>query len=226
MLDQPARKVTIFFASPTDVMAERERAARVIDQLQSRFREYVTIEPVFFEDNDRYYTADRSFQEQIPDPAATDLVVSIFWCRLGSELPADLFGVMPDGRPYPGGAVYELIRALESKREKKLPDVLVYRKIADAGISVTDPDRRRLMTEQLDAFEAFWRKWFVSQEGHFRAAFHTFAKPDDFEQMLEAHLRSWLGERKLGKEVIWRITERGSPYRGLASYETQHAEVY
>jgi hypothetical protein len=62
MLDQPARKVTIFFASPTDVMAERERAARVIDQLQSRFREYVTIEPVFFEDNDRYYTADRSFR--------------------------------------------------------------------------------------------------------------------------------------------------------------------
>jgi hypothetical protein len=36
-----ARKVTIFVSSPTDVMAERDRAARVIDRLQSRFRDHL-----------------------------------------------------------------------------------------------------------------------------------------------------------------------------------------
>jgi AAA ATPase domain len=227
MPDNPVRKVTIFFASPTDVMPERERAARVADRLQSRFREYMTISTVFFEEREQYYTADKSFQEQIPDPSTADLVVSIFWSRLGSELPPDLFGLMPDGRPYPGGAVYELIRALESKRQKKLPDILVYRKIADTGVSVTDPDQRRLMYEQLDAFEAFWRQWFVSEEGHFRAGFQTFNRPDDFEQLLETHLRAWLSEQNLlGKEVIWRIAVRGSPFRGLAPYEAQHAEVF
>jgi hypothetical protein len=78
MPDPPARKVTVFFASPTDVMAERERAARVVDRLQGRFREYVTISPVFFEEKERYHTADKSFQEQIPDPSTADLVVSLF----------------------------------------------------------------------------------------------------------------------------------------------------
>jgi eukaryotic-like serine/threonine-protein kinase len=104
---------------------------------------------------------------------------------------------------------------------------LVYRKTADAGISVTDPVQRRLLTEQLDAFEIFWRRWFVSQEGHFLAGFQTFNTPDCFEAMLEDHLRSWLGERKLlGREVVWRIEERGSPFRGLAPYDSQHAEVF
>jgi hypothetical protein len=41
--ESAVRKVTIFVSSPTDVMAERERAARVIDRLQSHFREHVTI---------------------------------------------------------------------------------------------------------------------------------------------------------------------------------------
>src|SRR5438445_5344989 len=103
MPDRPIRRVTIFVSSPTDVMAERERAARVIDRLQSRFREHVTLAPIFFEE--KYYTADEGFQEQIRDAAATDLVVSIFWSRLGSELPPDVFGTMADGQPYPGGAV-------------------------------------------------------------------------------------------------------------------------
>ena len=50
----------------------------------------MTLQPIFFEEKERYYTADKSFQEQIPDAAAADLVVSVFWSRLGSELPPDL----------------------------------------------------------------------------------------------------------------------------------------
>ena len=227
MPDGPVRKVTIFVSSPTDVMAERDRVARVIDRLQSRFRDHVTIAPVFFEDKKKYYTADTSFQEQIPDASASDLVVSIFWGRLGSELAPDQFGTLPDGKPYPGGAVYELLHALAAKRLKSLPDILIYRKIADTGISVTDPAQRRLMNAQLDAFEVFWKQWFVSEEGHFRAGFQTFRRPDEFEQLLEGHLRAWLDEKGLlGKEVIWRIAERGSPFRGLESYEPEHAEVF
>lgn len=227
MPDRATRKITIFISSPTDVMAERERAARVIDRLQSRFREHVTIEAVFFEEKAKYYTADKSFQEQIPDAGASDLMVSIFWSRLGSELAPDLFGTLPDGKPYPGGAVYELMRALAARQRKSLPDILVYRKIAETGLSVTDAQQRRAMNAQLDAFETFWRHWFVSEEGHFRAGFQTFRRPDEFEHLLEGHLRAWLAEKGLlGKEVIWRIAEQGSPFRGLQPYEPEHADVF
>jgi eukaryotic-like serine/threonine-protein kinase len=225
MTDDPIRKVTIFVSSPSDVMTERERAARVIDRLQSRFREHVRLDPIFFEE--KYYTADKSFQEQIPDTGATDLVISIFWSKLGSQLLPEVFGTMPDGRPYPGGAVYELLHALEARKRKSVPDILVYRKVAETGISVTDPEQRRLMTAQLDAFEAFWRRWFVSAEGQFRAGYQMFTSPDEFERVLESQLRAWLDEHGLlGTEVIWRISERGSPFRGLEPYEAQHAEVF
>jgi len=224
-LDVEAKKITVFVSSPTDVMAERGRAARVIDRIQSRYRDHLIIEPVFFEEG--YFTADKAPQEQIPDAGATDLVISIFWSRLGSELASDQFGTMPDGRPYPGGAVYELMRALDAKRSKNVPDILVYRKLADTGISVTDVQQRRLMSEQLDAFEMFWKKWFVSEEGHLRAGFQTFKRPDEFESLLERHLRAWLDEKGLlGKEVIWRIEDRGSPFRGLELFEPKHADVF
>jgi hypothetical protein len=227
MLDVPVRKVTIFVSSPSDVMAERERAARVINRLQSRFRDYVNLVPIFFEDKKQYYTADKSFQEQIPDAGASDLVVSIFWAKLGSELAPDLFGTMSDGQPYPGGAVYELMRALEAKQQKHVPDILVYRKVANTSVSVTDSRLRHLMNAQLDDFEAFWQKWFVVREGHFRAGFQAFHRPDDFERLLEGHLRTWLHEQKLlGAELIWRIAERGSPFRGLEPFETEHADVF
>src|SRR4051812_39660733 len=216
MPDLPTRKITIFISSPTDVMAERQRARQVIDRMQSRFRDRADIPAVFFEETEKYYTADKSFQEQIPDAADADLVISIFWGRLGLELAPETFGTMHDGRPYPGGAVYELTRAIEARRHKRLPDILVYRKIADTGISVTDPAQRRLMMAQLDALETFWEQWFVSREGHFRAGFQTFQKPDEFERRFEMHLRAWLDEQGLGgKELIWKIAERGSPFRGL-----------
>ena len=76
---------------------------------------------VFFEEKEKYYTADKSFQDQIPNAGATDLVISIFWSKLGSELAPDLFGTMPDGKPYPGGAVYELMSALAAKRARTSP---------------------------------------------------------------------------------------------------------
>jgi WD40 repeat protein len=227
MPDQPIRKIRIFVSSPTDVMAERQRARLVVDRMQSRFRDRAEITAIFFEEADKYYTADKSFQEQIPDAGDADLVVSIFWGRLGSELAAETFGTMPDGRPYPGGAVYELTRAIEARRKRNLPDILVYRKVAATGISVTDPAQRRLMMAQLDALETFWEQWFVSREGHFRAGFQTFQRPDEFEHRFEAHLRAWLNEQGLGgRELIWKIAERGSPFRGLEPYEPGHAEVF
>jgi hypothetical protein len=83
------------------------------------------------------------------------------------------------------------------------------------------------MNVQLDAFEMFWKQWFVSEQGHFRAGFQTFTRPDEFEHLLEGHVRAWLDERGLlGKEVIWRIAERGSPFRGLEPYEPRHADVF
>src|SRR6266478_2119770 len=110
------KNVSLFVSSPSDVAAER---------LHTAYRSAVTVRTVRWEHD--YYTAERTFQTQIEDPQSCDLVVCIFWSRIGSELPPD-FERMPDGRPYPSGTIYELLKALEAKSERGLPDVLVYRK--------------------------------------------------------------------------------------------------
>src|SRR5262245_60946306 len=99
--------------------------------------------------------AEKSFQPQIPDAVASDVVLSIFWMRIGTELPTG-FPRMANGKPYPSGTAYELVTALDVSKAKGVPDVYVFRKTADATLPLADAERRRQAQTQLDALEAFW----------------------------------------------------------------------
>ncbi len=134
-----ARVVHVFVSSPIDVAPERGRVQAVAAKLNRAYDGLLTFETLLWEE--RFYKADKSFQPQITEPAACDIVISIFWTRIGSELPAD-FPRMPDGRPYPSGTAYELITALEASKSKSVPNVYVFRKTADAPIATTDAERR------------------------------------------------------------------------------------
>ena len=58
----------VFVSSPGDVEAERQRVGRVVARLNGEFREVVRLELIRWEEH--FYTADRSFQEQIAETAA------------------------------------------------------------------------------------------------------------------------------------------------------------
>jgi tetratricopeptide (TPR) repeat protein len=217
------RVVRVFVSSPVDVAPERGRVQAVAAKLNRDYQDLVRFETVLWEEH--FYKADRSFQPQIPEAVACDVLVSIFWTRVGTALPID-FAHMPDGRPYPSGTAYELLTALEASRSKGLPDVYVFRKTADAVLPTADADRRRQGQVQLDALEAFWAEWFKSEQGHFKAAFQTFASTDEFERQVELLLRQWLESHGLlGPRLKW-PKEKGSPFRGLAPFEAEHAAVF
>jgi eukaryotic-like serine/threonine-protein kinase len=216
----------LFISSPSDVFPERERVDRVVQRLNAGLGGAVRIETERWEGN--YYTADSTFQSQIVDPGLCDLVVSIFWQRLGSELPPE-FERMPDGRPYPSGTVYEIARALKARADSKrgLPDVLVYRKVADAAVPMTNRERYRQAHEQREAFLAFWEEWFVSGTGHFKAAYNKFETTDQFEREFEQHLRAWLRDHGyLQTTATWSLAEKGSPFRGLEPFDADHEDVF
>ena len=137
MPDTLVRKVTIFVSSPMDVMPERGRVQAVVAKLNHQYEGLVRFETVLWEED--FYTADESFQPQIPDAVASDIVVSIFWTRIGTELPAD-YPIMPNGKPYPSGTAYELLTALEASKAKGVPDVYVFRKTADATLPLADAE--------------------------------------------------------------------------------------
>src|SRR4029450_13502188 len=135
MPEIPMRKVTIFVSSPKDVAPERGRVQAVTAKLNRKYDGLVQFETVLWEEH--FYSADKSFQPQIPEAVASDIVVSIFWTRIGTELPAD-FPRMANGKQYPAGTAYEVLTALKASKAKGIPDVYVFRKIADATFPTAD----------------------------------------------------------------------------------------
>jgi WD40 repeat protein len=219
----PLRKVRIFVSSPVDVAPERGRVQAAAAKLTREYAGLVEFETVLWEEH--FYTADRSYQPQIPEPIACDIVVSIFWTRIGTELPTE-FPRMPNGQPYPSGTAYELLTALEASKGRSVPDVYVFRKTADAVLSTSDAERRRQAETQFRALEAFWSEWFKTEKGQFKAAFQSFGTTDGFEQQVELLLRHWLeAHGVLGPRMAW-PQEKGSPFPGLASFEAEHAAVF
>jgi len=218
-------KLRVFISSPGDVVEERVVTRRVLERATAVYGDRVAIEPVFWEHEP--LRASASFQEQIPYPAECDLVLMILWSRLGTRLPAHLS--RPDGSRYASGTEFEFENALEAYRAKGAPDLLVYRKTAQP---VTPLDSEQKVLERLHqkkALDAFLEHWFMAEDGSLTAAFHTFEGLDDFEELLETHLRKLLEERlpsveqQVHRRVDW---TRGSPYRGLEIFRAEHAPIF
>ena len=86
--DQDIRTVEVFVSSPGDVMPERERIDLVAQRLNEAFAGRVRIKTVLWER--KIYGSHDGFQAQIPPAAEADLVIAIFWSRLGSPLREDI----------------------------------------------------------------------------------------------------------------------------------------
>src|SRR5690606_17511686 len=116
-----------------------------------------------------WYSAAGHFQEQLPAPGDCDLVVCLFWKRLGTDLPAAF--ARADGTPRTGSE-WEFEEALAAaRRSGSRPDILVYRKTASIAFGEATLE---LELAQKRALDAFWGRWFRSEEGQFLAAFKEF----------------------------------------------------
>jgi hypothetical protein len=226
------RTVKVFVSSPGDVVNERVVMERVLQRLQGEFQARLRIEPVFWEHEPVRATAD--YQSQFPLASSCDIVVCILWSRLGTRLP-DEFGTKPDGSPWRSGTEFEFATAAESYREKKLPDLLVYRKTAEwrlpDGKLPDDPQEFQRLWEQRQALNEFLDHWFGRPDSGFKAGFTTFVDEEDFESKIVVHLRKLLEEKLEGGDASsveapscwWR---EGSPFRGLEPFESRHAPIY
>jgi tetratricopeptide (TPR) repeat protein len=213
----------IFVSSPGDVLTERQRIARVVERLNGEFREVLRLEVVRWED--RFYTADRSFQQQIEESAASDVVLCLLWSRIGTPLPPAA-PRRPDGSSYESGTVYEVETALAARKAKGTPDIYVFRKQAEVRFSADD-SQLEAERAQYKMLLAFWQRWFADVEGRFHAAFQTFRSTDELEKQVEECLRQWLRDRGLtAGGPIWDWRVEGSPFRGLEPFEAGHQRVF
>ena len=222
-------EIRIFVSSPGDVMLERQFAERVIKRLKTRYARAAAISPLFWEHEP--LTAHATFQDQIPPPSDMDIVVCILWSRLGTPLPEAF--VREDGTRYDSGTAYEFENAYVGWKELGTPDLLVYRKTAKAVRELDLDEEERVLEglSQRKALEQFLRKWFYDpDEGTLISAFHTFDRPDQFEETLTEHLDKLIVRRlSLTEDQLRQASATWldkSPFRGLLHFDFEHAPVY
>src|SRR5690606_13826185 len=87
--------------------------------------------------------ATRSPQEAIndglPRPSECELVLTLFWTRMGTPLPYPQYQ-KPDGSQYDSGTEWEFHDALLSNQNQGKPDIFLYRRTERPLLSDSDPD--------------------------------------------------------------------------------------
>src|SRR5258707_15330355 len=112
----------IFVSSPGDVGKERHLAERVIHRVAAEFQDGGEVETYFWEYEPMEST--RDYQENIPLTSEFDLVISILWKRLGSQL--HLKHERPEGGPWRSGTEFELVTTQLVKQRKREPDIFLF----------------------------------------------------------------------------------------------------
>lgn len=221
---QRVRVVRVFVSSPGDVEHERRRVDRVAERLNGEFAGIARIETI--RQQNSFYGAPADFQGRIPEADDCDVVIAIFWSRLGPELPPD-FPRMPDGEPYPSATAYDVLTAIAARESKDAPDVFVFRKNEPPRAAIDDDEELEHAQAQWKRLRTFLDRRIHNPQGHTVASVRRFESADQFEGQVDALLRDWLETHvPHGRSMIWPIAIRGSPFRGLACFDVEHAPVF
>ncbi len=180
-----AQQIKVFISSPGDVIPERQIAKMVVGRINEEFSGRAILVPIMWEEEP--LLASDTFQAQIHPPRETEIYLGILWSRIGSPLPDTIR--RPDGTAYESGTAYEFEDALEGHRQTGKPEMLLYIKHGAPEISLSDKSLVLDRLDQIDRLAAYREKALMGEDGTYVAAFHVFDTIDQFETMLETHLR-------------------------------------
>lgn len=215
-------KLGIFVSSPGDVSDERIVARQVLERLRGEFSGRIDIETLFWEDEPLLSTG--TFQQQIPRASSYNIVVCVLCSRLGTPIRG------PDGVSYNSGTEFEFLDAWNSFHERGTPDLMVYKSARVRQPEFKSLDDAHEWFRQNDMLRAFIDQRLKNPDGTFKAAFHGFESPAQFEEKLETHLRKLIlkrlpegGDEEEPALVTW--ADR-SPFRGLLPFDVDHSPVF
>ena len=217
------REISVFVASPDDVPFERMRLERVVARLNNEYDETAAFRLIKWEQ--RQYLAYKTFQAQIPEAAACDVVIVIFGAKLGTELPGEFEPRLPDGGPYPSGTAYELLTSITAEERYERPAVYVFRKSGRPTVDIADRAAFETANREWERLEQFFQTWFRTPSGSFRKADNRFADVEEFEEKIDSILRQW-ARRYVAIAPKWQIDSDGSPFRGLKPFDARHARAF
>ena len=194
----------IFLSSPGDVPQERDDAQTVIEKINAsgefsrhfilrlfRWDDPAVILPMPVTD-----TPQKSVDSYMRLPSACDLVVVLFWSRMGSPL-------VMDAREYLSGTHYEYSEAMQGYQRVRKPTVWLYRCSEEPFVSQRDPKRDE-KNEQFDRVEEFFKQ-FQDSDGRYTGGVNAYKTHPDFKALFEGQLLTYLRHRRdtpVGDEPI------------------------
>lgn len=189
-----ARQIKVFISSPGDVIPERLIVKSVLGRLNDEFTGRALMIPILWEEEP--LLASDTFQAQIHPPRETEIYIGILWSRIGSPLPDTI--TRPDGTIYDSGTAFEFEDALSGYLNSGFPEMLLYRKSGAPTVSLHDKAMVLERIEQIDRLKAYVERHLMGDDGSYAGAFHMFDSPEQFETMIEMHVRK-LVERLLSR---------------------------
>lgn len=250
--------IRVFLSSPGDVNAERGKAVAILDDLthDPQYKDKMDIEIVAWDDPHSdvlmpvTLTPQEAINRGLPRPSQCEVVITIFWGRMGTPLDETAHGLKADGTPYWSGTEWEYLDAVQgsSANPQSLPIVYLYRRTDEPPL----PKPREGQTRgeafeeygrQLKRVEDFFKPFRDSRTGAFKAYYHEYDSLDAFDALMKKHLRILLTHAYEGltskgnptdpppEEAVklpleWDVMRDGSPFPGLKSFEERHEKVY
>ncbi len=247
-------QIRVFLASPGDVNDERAIALEVFDLLEYEplFKRNgaggVSIHAIAWDKpgGDTPMRATMTPQTAIKQglllPSQCDIVVVLFWGRMGTELPYPEYQ-KPDGTKYLSGTEWEFHDAVRAERASGKPITLVYRRTETPHIDM----KNRKHLAQYHAVLDFFEQFSDPSTGVLVGGINEYETPEDLRYKLTTHLRHTIerilaeegfaipaGDAKLESAVT--TTSRplvaapplwvGSPFPGLRSFTEVDAPIF
>lgn len=205
MTQHSPRHLRIFLASPGDVVEERRLAIAILEQLayEPSLRGRVTVEVVAWDKSGggapvlATMTPQEAISLGLPKPSECDIVVVIFWARIGTLLPPQY--TKEDGSRYLSGTEWEYENAIKSYEDQGRPEVLLYRRTEPISLSMDDPQFDEKY-EQGKLVREFFNS-LTNPDGSIKRGHNVYRNPNEFRELFEHQV----------KAVIVRLLDSGAP---------------
>lgn len=217
----------IFISSPGDVRQERVLAQKIIEKLNVQLKEYISLEPYFWEREPLVATSD--FQSLILPPSKCDIVIVILWSRLGKDLDKDKYYGEYTNKVPVTGTEWEFEEAYKAHllNNKTKPSILVYKKNENFNVLGNDEEALNEAIIQKKKLDTFFDNWFLNEDKSFKGALHEFMSLKDFEELFEiqitALVKDYIQTDAVKNTINW---FKGSPFKGLESFEKEDSQIF
>jgi len=177
--------INVFISSPGDVKAEREIVLQLLEDMELRpfLRGKLDIKPVAW-DKLMAGTAlkaklkpQEAINRGLPLPSECDIVIVIFWSRMGTPFTAE------DGTEYLSGTHWELMDALSNAQHDR---IVIYRRTSppDSLKDKESADYAKHLDQYQRMQEFFQSELFYNKDGQIQRGVGDYQGLEDFREMV------------------------------------------